>query len=183
MKEDPDARPLLKAPPAPPRETRHMGKKFEAMGHLAFQRAPRYHVPQLGGASGFGAAQPPLGATMGHGLVRHGSLKEDYFFPPNMPDIALPLNRSSSEAVLGGRMGSARLSSRGGTGITPKGGGGTPKGMPPSSAIGEAHGQLRAETMSPAYRNFRNQLFPEPAATTTVGGGGGGSSFGARGGY
>lgn len=192
-KDDPDAPPMQRAPPAPPRETRHMGQKM-ALGSLAFQRAPRYHHPALGGSTGMGPPPPPLGATMGHGLVRHGSLKEDYFFPPSMPDLSLPLQRSTSETALGGThsrsqmLGSARGSSRGGAGVgplagTPKGGGGTPKGGLPPGGLGEAHhGHMRTETMSPAYRNFRSQLCPEPPATTAVGGGGG-SNFGSRGNF
>lgn len=155
---DPGAPPLQRAPPAPPRETRHPIKKWEALGDRS--SAPRYHVPRLGGSSGMTAAQPPLGATMGHGLVRHGSLKEEYFFPPSMQDFALPLQRSISEAGLGG--------SRGGT---PKGGN-TPNGF-----NSEVHGQLRKEEMSPAYRNFRSQLLGEAPQATTVGGGFGGRSF------
>jgi len=113
---------------------------------------------------------------MGHGLVRHGSLKEEYFFPPSMPELALSLQRSVSEAALRGPN-SARASARG-LGSTPKGGG-TPKGMMPPT--GEAHGSMRAEAMSPAYRNFRNQLIPDPMQqqTTAVGGA---STFG-RGGF
>lgn len=185
VRTDPDAPPVQRAPPAPPRETRHMGKKFEAMGQVAFQRAPRYHAPQLGGSSGFASAQPPLGATMGHGLVRHGSLKEDYFFPALASEVSLPPMRSSSEAALtGGRAGSALGGSRGGT---PNGGAALFKGHMPRSlqgaskeasgiVEGQGEGLLRVDIMSPAYRNFRNQLFPE-SATTAVGG------YGSRNGY
>lgn len=155
-----------------------MGKKFEAMGQVAFQRAPRYHAPALGGASGFGAAQPPLGATMGHGLVRHGSLKEDYFFPPHMTDLGgLSLHRSSSDATIAGLQrcgaGSAR-SSRGGLGGTPKGGGATP--LPGAKGQqGQDQGMMRVEHMSPAYRNFRSQLVPEPTSMSVGGFSRGGS--------
>lgn len=167
---DLDGDKVQRAPPAPPPALRHMGKKFEAMGAIAFQRAPRYHVPQLGGATGYGAAQPPLGATMGHGLVRHGSLKEDYFFPPQMPDLPMAMIRATSEVALGRGQGSAR-----GGPATPKGG--TPKGGPRAPGkegagggedeeAGGGGGMMRPESLSAAYRNFRHQLFPETAATS-----------------
>lgn len=75
-------RPPQKAPAAPSFNARG-AKQFEALGHMA--RPPRYHMPQLGAPYGYGIAQPPLGATMGHGLLRSGSLKEAYFFPPPIP--------------------------------------------------------------------------------------------------
>ena len=59
-----------KAPPAPPAPVR---RKYESLG---FGRDPRYHAPNLGGNLGLGAAQPVLGATMGHGLVKSSSNKE-----------------------------------------------------------------------------------------------------------
>merc|ERR1712224_204422 len=81
------------APPAPSHYVR--AKKMVAVGHLG--RDPRHHVAPLGGPYGFGVAQPPLGATMGHGLHRHHSTKEAYFFPD--PKQEMPsLLRSSSEA-------------------------------------------------------------------------------------
>ena len=45
--------------------------RWDSFLHLVLSR--RLHVAPLGGPYGFGVAQPPLGATMGHGLVRHGS--------------------------------------------------------------------------------------------------------------
>lgn len=90
-------RAIQKAPKAPAYATR--ARKFEAIG--PFQRS-RYHKPSLGGPSGFGMAQPPLGATMGHGLLRHGSMKESYFFPPAVPPLNPALLRgSASEGALG----------------------------------------------------------------------------------
>eukprot|EP00929_Paragymnodinium_shiwhaense_P089875 TRINITY_DN50087_c0_g1_i1.p1 TRINITY_DN50087_c0_g1~~TRINITY_DN50087_c0_g1_i1.p1 ORF type:complete len:719 (-),score=197.97 TRINITY_DN50087_c0_g1_i1:150-2306(-) len=77
---DPDTR----APPAPGLETRHAGKQVEALGFRA--RAPRDRVPQLGAPSPkpCGPVQPPVGATMGHGLVLEPgeSRHEAYYFPP-----------------------------------------------------------------------------------------------------
>merc|ERR1712224_545176 len=72
-------------------------KKMQAIGHLG--QPPRLHVAPLGGPYGFGVAQPPLGATMGHGLVRHGSAKEDYFFPPMMPEIPNLLRATSDSSI------------------------------------------------------------------------------------
>merc|ERR1711920_1073673 len=81
------------APAAPPQFVRG-SKKMEAVGHLG--RPPRLHVAPLGGPHGYGVAQPPLGATMGHGLHRHQSTKEAYFFPDPKAEM-LPLLRSTSD--------------------------------------------------------------------------------------
>merc|ERR1711976_539312 len=68
---------------------------YSSVGHLG--RPPRLHVAPLGGSYGIGAPQPPLGATMGHGLHRHQSTKESYFFPD--PKAEMPhFLRSTSEA-------------------------------------------------------------------------------------
>lgn len=129
-----------KEPAAPPPSTR--SRKYESIGHLT--RPPRYHPPKLGGQFGHSAAQPPLGATMGHGLVRHGSLKEAYFFPGPTPELPLGLlRRSASEAGPG----SGRRS--------PKGEHGASQG----DADLNGGGSMKAE-MSPAYRNFRHALLP-----------------------
>lgn len=149
--------PVQKAPRAPPQYTRN--KKFEALG---FVRPPRYHVPQLGGPQGFGSAQPPLGATMGHGLIRSGSHKEAYFFPPNIPDLPTSLLRSSSDTVLG----SPGRSARGPNSAQklPRDLSGADKGDAEGSLDQEdAGGRLRAE-MSPAYRHFRSALIPSESS-------------------
>jgi len=180
----PNAPPPQRAPPAPPMATRHMGKKFEAMGYVAFQRLPRYHVPQLGGPQGHGVAQPPLGATMGHGLMRHGSHKEDFFFPPMIPEVPSGMNRSSSDASL--VMGSGRRAARGLSSARANSSHGRSReGWSPGRHEEDAagHGRLHAETTSAAYRNFRHMLAPEPPAQTAGGGGnsvGGGSNVGVR---
>eukprot|EP00933_Yihiella_yeosuensis_P015573 TRINITY_DN13545_c3_g1_i1.p1 TRINITY_DN13545_c3_g1~~TRINITY_DN13545_c3_g1_i1.p1 ORF type:complete len:663 (-),score=160.80 TRINITY_DN13545_c3_g1_i1:39-2027(-) len=153
---------IQKAPPAPPAFTRN--RKFESLG---FVRPPRYHVPQLGGTLAYGAPQPPLGATMGHGLMRHGSLKEAYFFPPSAPELPLHLLRSQSDTSLGpnsGRRGpnsGRRQSMQGDSKIPerPLSRGGV-EGDASIENSGEEHGKLRAEAMSPAYRNFRHALMP-----------------------
>lgn len=119
-----------KEPSAPPASTRM--RKWEAIGHL--HRPPRFHTPSLGGQYGMSAAQPPLGATMGHGLVRHGSQKEAYFFPAPLPELGL-LRRSQSETGPG----SGRRS--------------------PHRDASLEDGRMKAE-MSPAYRNFRHVLMP-----------------------
>mmetsp|Transcript_67552 Transcript_67552/g.162178 ORF Transcript_67552/g.162178 Transcript_67552/m.162178 type:complete len:596 (+) Transcript_67552:133-1920(+) len=86
---------VQKAPVAPAPYLRN--QKFDSLGYVA--RPPRYHVPPLGGPFGAGAPQPPLGATMGHGLLRDRSLKEAYFFPSPSPDMSSPLLRSASEVI------------------------------------------------------------------------------------
>lgn len=161
--------PTQMAPPAPNPSTRAY-KKFAAVGHLPVP--PRYHAPSLGGPSGFGSAQPPLGATMGHGLMRHGSVDESYFFPPKDPSFVLPLPllRSASDTGLG----SGRRAQ-----LTPKlSGRTTPTGLAkPSSQQGSRHqmskgpemddgaeddgyhGKMKPE-MSPAYRTFRHMIAP-----------------------
>lgn len=147
-------KPVQKAPPAPPPFTRN--RKFESLG---FVRPPRYHVPQLGGPQGVGAAQPPLGATMGHGLLRSNSLKEAYFFPPAIADLPASLMKSSSEATLG----SARRSSKIIGDIDP-GRMMSPGDLDPSAFDKDdsAGGRLRTES-TPAYRNFRHALLPPDA--------------------
>lgn len=127
-----------KEPSAPHPSTR--SKKYDAIGHLT--RPPRYHPPKLGGQYGLSSAQPPLGATMGHGLVRAGSFKEAYFFPNPTPDLPMGLmRRSASEASPGsGRRSQFR----------------------PGDGEGDSWdtgGLMKPET-SPAYRNFRHALFP-----------------------
>merc|ERR1711939_312988 len=81
------------APPAPAQHLRSPPKKMQAIGHLG--QPPRLHVAPLGGPYGYGVAQPPLGATMGHGLVRHGQAKESYFFPHPAPEIPALLKATS----------------------------------------------------------------------------------------
>jgi len=162
---------VQKAPQAPPPSTR--AKRFEAIGPI---RPPRYHAPALGGPYGFGSAQPPLGATMGHGLLRHGSMKEAYFFPSPVPELPTSMLRSSSEAALG----SGRRHPPSGSN-TPKRerslpvmrdikGGGDKTSAGPSQDEPEdpdMGGKLRPE-QSPAYRKFRDQLFPENQLSTSL---------------
>lgn len=45
-------------------------------------RPPRFHKPNLGACLRDGPIQPPLGATMGHGLLK---TKESYYFPTGTP--------------------------------------------------------------------------------------------------
>jgi len=156
------------APPAPSMNVR--AKKMQAIGHLG--QPPRLHVAPLGGPYGFGVAQPPLGATMGHGLVRHGSLKESYFFPH--PGNEMPsLLRATSDTSIGpkGRgnktllaalplsRGVSREESRSQTapafGSPSVDGGSVPDEESPR------HGMIRPEKKSQAYRGMRQTLFPK----------------------
>lgn len=149
------------SPQAPPFYLR--ARKFDAIGHLS--RAPRVHPPTLGklemsthSASPKGTTtQPPLGATMGHGLVRHGV--EEFFFPPNPMEYPAPgpglMAKSQSDGVLPGKD-RLRL-----PGIDSKN----------AHAAGEngspSHGCIVPEKRSAAYKNIRNQLFPQADARMT----------------
>lgn len=70
--------------PKPPQIARRMQSKRDALGYAL---SSRERVQSGYGGSRYpgGTAQPPLGATMGHGLVPGDRKYEDYFFP-NMGD-------------------------------------------------------------------------------------------------
>jgi len=147
------------APQAPALHVR--SKKMEAVGHLG--RLPRLHVAPLGGSYGF-SAQPPLGATMGHGLVRSTSSKESYFFPSSKTE-PIPFLRAESEASLSRLVtGSRRLTSpgppsRGGGGH----GGGTDLSLAAAAAADEEaeaqqNGRIIPDKRSPGYRSLRHML-------------------------
>lgn len=108
-------------PTRPPRSASHGGRVQTAPSapswhirakqnevSLGRMRPPRYHVSQLGGSQLVGPAQPPLGATMGHGLLQNGSLKDGFFFPmaPTTSRVTVSrgqgsrLTRQSSEPKL-----------------------------------------------------------------------------------
>lgn len=173
-----------KDPPAPPMNAR--SKKMHAIGHLG--QPPRLHVAPLGGPYGFGVAQPPLGATMGHGLVRHGSSKESYFFPHAAPEIP-SLLKATSECAFGPKgRGTLRTSPR-----TPRGSslaalplsGGRSREERSQTAPSKSqeletgalvdeesprHGMIRAEKKSQAYRGMRQTLFPNTLSSGYVSG-------------
>jgi len=66
-------------PPAAPPTFRRVQLKRDALG---YQASTRERMPTGTGSRFPGcAAQPPLGATMGHGLVPAGHKTEEYFFP------------------------------------------------------------------------------------------------------
>merc|ERR1719161_2728534 len=69
-----------KAPPAPAWSVRNNGRALKMDA-----RPPRFHVSPLGACLRSGPIQPPLGATMGHGLMKNGSLKDDFYFPAGLP--------------------------------------------------------------------------------------------------
>lgn len=152
-----------KAPVAPP-PYQSRARKFDAVGHLG--RLPRFHPPSLGGPTNARAVQPPLGATMGHGLLRSKSAKDDYFFPSPHPEPSGLSNRSRSESTLLRDAGQSLISR------TPSANT-SPVHVPsPSSKSGSTekedmsmespshHGRFIADRNSPAYRNARQQLFP-----------------------
>lgn len=136
-------------PVAPPIHLR--ARKFDSVGHLG--RPPRLHMPSMGRLDVFGssgAAQaPPIGATMGHGLIRHSL--EEYYFPPGVLEspasgcansFAFP--RSKSDSALPREK---HVSTR------------SPGDESPSS-----DGRIIPEGRSTAYRNIRKQLFPTDGA-------------------
>lgn len=157
-----------KAPVAPPPyQTR--ARKFEAVGHLG--RLPRFHPAPLGGPTNSRVVQPPLGATMGHGLVRSKSAKDDYFFPSPHPEPSVLSKRSRSEATLLRNAGQSVI------GQTPSGNT-SPVNLPSPSNKSRStekevmsidspdhHGRFIADRHSPAYRNARQQLFPRHDAS------------------
>lgn len=134
-------------PAAPPPAFR---SKRDAIGYM---RPPRFHTPSLGGQpSPFtNSVQPPIGATMGHGLLHSGSAKDNYFFPLQTPEPPSPLLRSSSDPSLRSKDRSI-LSSIGGS---------TPKGMskqlePLNLEAGEdadpRQGTIIGDKKNPAYK-------------------------------
>lgn len=147
----------IRSPPAPHIYTR--ARKFESIGHLG--RPPRAHPPSLGKldvSASPKASPPPLGATMGHGLLRTQSAVEEFFFPPSAfaPEHALGtlMSRSASDPVLTKERGlKLPISSK----------------QSPTNSVQEnideshrsPHGLVFAEAQSSAYRNVRKQLFPE----------------------
>jgi hypothetical protein len=155
------------APSAPSMSVR--SKKMQAIGHLG--QPPRLHVAPLGGPYGFGLAAPPLGATMGHGLVRHGSMKEAYFFPSAAPEMP-SLLKANSETSIGpkGRgqrsvlaalplsRGTSREESRSQT--APGKSMEMETGAIRDDEESPRHGMIRVERKSQAYRGMRQTLFP-----------------------
>jgi hypothetical protein len=89
-----------KAPPAPAWSIRNSGRALKADA-----RPPRFHVSPLGAVARCGPIQPPLGATMGHGLMRDGSAKSNYFFPSSLPSptSGVPSSPASGRAPSSGR--------------------------------------------------------------------------------
>lgn len=165
------------APPAPPMHAR--AKKMQAIGHLG--QPPRLHVAPLGGPYGYGTAQPPLGATMGHGLVRHGSCKESYFFPHSIPEMPALL-RATSETAIGpkGRGSPRRTSPRSpGRAVSREERSQTAPSKQFSSVLDveddgredfSVHGSIRPEKKSQAYRGMRQTLFPNTLSSGYVSG-------------
>jgi len=159
---------VQKAPSAPPMHVRQ--KKMEAVGHLG--RHPRLHIAPLGGPYGFSAAQPPLGATMGHGLLRSGSAKEAYFFPsrsPEMQELSSMLRSSQSEVSLAkersylsapGSREDMRGASRDGMGSRE-----APNSQKEEEELARRNGMIIPERKSPAYRGVRQTLFPHAGDT------------------
>lgn len=127
---------VLKAPKAPSKDVR-FSRQSRSVGHLP--RPPRFHVPPLGGPSVFFAAPPPLGATMGHGLVQSDPTKESFFFPSPRVDLSSSVRSRSV-------MSSDRL--------TPTGR--RSKGFDETDEISD--GRIHAEKKNAAYRIMRSAL-------------------------
>jgi hypothetical protein len=153
------------APTAPSHFAR--AKKMEAIGHL--ERPPRLHVAPLGGPHGYGVAQPPLGATMGHGLHRHQSTKEAYFFPDSKSQM-LPLLRSSSEASLVSKKRPLSLPSSKNASREDSRAQTAPYASIMEDEDSPSHGLMHADTKSSAYRNMRQALFPNSLNSNYVSG-------------
>jgi len=68
--------PAAQAPAAPNWQLRASRSQVSLNG-----RSSRCRMPSLGGPRGIGPAQPVLGATMGHGLLRDATTKAQFFFP------------------------------------------------------------------------------------------------------
>jgi hypothetical protein len=118
----------------------------------------------LGGPYGYGVAQPPLGATMGHGLHRHQSTKEAYFFPDPKLEM-LPLLRSSASEGSFQKKRSPRLASIMTTSSKNASREDSRAQTAPDSSIMEdedyeRHGLVRVDERSNAYRAMRQLLFP-----------------------
>jgi hypothetical protein len=74
--------------PAPPQIARRMQSKRDALGYSLSTRE-RVQTGYGGSRYPGGTAQPPIGATMGHGLVATDKKYEDYFFPNAVPALGL----------------------------------------------------------------------------------------------
>lgn len=135
---------IHKQPRAPAFGVRN--KKHDAIGHLG--GLPRYHKTGLGCPYGYSAAQPPLGATMGHGLMRTASARNAFYFPSSTPDTSVTgLLRSTSEA-----------SFRDWASMTaPTSGFGRPNSRCDSPGALEG-GRILPETKSAAYRRIKELL-------------------------
>jgi len=99
-----DHREAQRAPTAPAWRLRAQKNQ----GSLGCLRPPRLRVAVLGGVRHIGPAQPPLGATMGHGLLRAGDSTSCFFFPSEKMAAARmakrdELRRSNSAGEIGSR--------------------------------------------------------------------------------
>jgi len=146
---------MERAPLAPPMYTR-MQKTYEALGYVA--RNPRVHAPSLGKLNvvdhGYPkATQPPLGATMGHGLMRFSTSQEEFYFPstsPEPPNMGM-MNKSKSDTALPRDAKTLLL----GDMAAPIGN--------DAGARSPVHGNIVTDSRSPTYKNVRKQMFPGKA--------------------
>eukprot|EP00930_Biecheleria_cincta_P071847 TRINITY_DN592_c0_g2_i3.p1 TRINITY_DN592_c0_g2~~TRINITY_DN592_c0_g2_i3.p1 ORF type:complete len:677 (-),score=159.95 TRINITY_DN592_c0_g2_i3:66-2096(-) len=74
--------------PAPPQIARRMQSKRDALGYSLSTRE-RVQTGYGGSRYPGGTAQPPVGATMGHGLAPSDKKYEEYFFPNAVPALGL----------------------------------------------------------------------------------------------
>mmetsp|Transcript_155248 Transcript_155248/g.298058 ORF Transcript_155248/g.298058 Transcript_155248/m.298058 type:complete len:658 (+) Transcript_155248:99-2072(+) len=157
-----------KAPVAPPMQNRM--NKFDALGFVA--RAPRFHAPALGGPTNARSVQPPLGATMGHGILRGKQNKDDYYFPDDVDQPDFGMRRSRSESSLlqsAGRAVLSRTPSQAGSMSPTSAAGMSPSHRSDRSVMGDSSaldggfrkGRIVADRNAPAYRNARTALFPD----------------------
>lgn len=74
-------------------------QKREAVGNLGMH--PRDRIAELGSTSGWRLPQPPLGATMGHGLLKGAQTgqHELHFFPTDKPAVSPRQQRTPEHSL------------------------------------------------------------------------------------
>lgn len=110
----------MRMPPGVPVPASLWQRARQTEGSLGHRRHPRSRVPCLGSALSVGAAQPPFGATMGHGLLLNAETRDDFYFPSDdLLAVVSQLRRASSAGGICVRPGSS-----GGVLVRPASGGG-----------------------------------------------------------
>lgn len=87
--------PSVRVPPVKIPRARRSQLKRDALGNAVGTRARQHALGTVGMRRVSGAAQPPLGATMGHGLLLRGDKHEEFYFPAELP----PARQVGAESV------------------------------------------------------------------------------------